>query len=213
MNTKDMKQVEQRVKRYWYSDGIAELTTGGMFTLLALFFGVQGIFEKRTPLNVILQVSFAVVMIAGLTGLGLLVKTLKSRLTYPRTGYVEYRANDLEAKQRRKLFISVAAIIAVSSIVLVDFLQEFDSMLMATGVLVGVIFIALRGKSSGLQRFYWLGWLAILLGAVLAFSNLPQIYNLALFYGVLGLIILISGAIVLRRYLAENPTPTEDENE
>ena len=28
--------VEQRIKRYWYSDGIAELSSGGMFILLGL---------------------------------------------------------------------------------------------------------------------------------------------------------------------------------
>ena len=46
MNKDDMKQVEQRVTRYWYTDGIAELTSGGMFLLLGLYFGVLGYFEE-----------------------------------------------------------------------------------------------------------------------------------------------------------------------
>jgi uncharacterized membrane protein HdeD (DUF308 family) len=86
-------------------------------------------------------------------------------------------------------------------------------MVLITGVLVGVIFIALRGKSSGLKRFYALGGLAILMGIVLAYSNLPQVYILSLFYGLLGIAILISGGLVLRRYLLDNPPVLEDDHE
>ena len=142
-----------------------------------------------------------------------MVKILKARLTYPRTGYVEYRVDDSEAKQRRRLFITVAIIITAASIVLVDFFQKVDGMVLATGVLVGVIFISLGGKSSGVQRFYITGSLAIVLGIVLSFSKLTQVYNLALFYGLLGVAIVISGALVLRGYLRDNPAPLEGDNE
>ena len=93
MENNNLKEVEQRIKRYWYSDGIAELAVGGMFALLGLYFGIQGIFEDKSPISVILQVSLVFVMIAGFTGVGWLVKTIKARLTYPCTGYVEYRVN------------------------------------------------------------------------------------------------------------------------
>jgi peptidoglycan/LPS O-acetylase OafA/YrhL len=86
-------------------------------------------------------------------------------------------------------------------------------MVLITGVLVGVIFIALRGKSSGLKRFYALGGLAILMGIVLAYSNLPQVHTLSLFYGLLGIAILISGGLVLRSYLQENPPSSENDHE
>jgi len=213
MENNNLKEVEQRIKRYWYSDGIAELAVGGMFALLGLYFGIQGIFEDKSPISVILQVSLVFVMIAGFTGVGWLVKTIKARLTYPRTGYVEYRVNDNEAKQRRRLVITVGIIITAASIVLVDFFQKVDEMVLATGVLVGVIFISLRGKSSGVQRFYVTGSLAIVLGIVLSFSKLTQVYNLALFYGVLGIVTLIFGVLVLIKYLRENPMPEEDSNE
>ena len=104
-------------------------------------------------------------------------------------------------------------IIAIASIVLVDYIRSLNSMVMITGLLVGVIFIALRGRSSGLKRFYALGGLAIVLGVALAFSKLSQAYTLALFYGLIGVVILISGTLVLRRYLIENPMPSENDNE
>jgi hypothetical protein len=97
--------------------------------------------------------------------------------------------------------------------VLIDYIRGLDSMALITGLLVGVIFIALRGKSSGLKRFYTLGGLAIALGVALSFSGLSQAYNLGLFYGLIGIAILISGGLVLRRYLSENPLPAENDHE
>jgi hypothetical protein len=212
MNDDEMKQVEKRVRRYWYTDGIAELASGGMFLLLGLYFGVLGYFEEGSLVSVILQVSMILVFVGGAFGVRWLVNTLKSRLTYPRTGYVEYRVNEKDVKMRRYVVIAVAMIFAIASIVLIDFIRGLESMVLFTGVIVGVIFIALRGKSSGLRRFYLLGGLSIVIGIGLAYSGLPQIYTLTLFYSLLGAAILISGGLVLRRYLAENPSLAENTN-
>jgi hypothetical protein len=82
-----------------------------------------------------------------------------------------------------------------------------------SGVLVGVVFVALRGKSSGVTRFYALGVFSILLGIGLSASGLSQAYSLGSFYGLLGIAIVLSGGLVLRRYLSENPMSAEDEHE
>jgi hypothetical protein len=213
MENNEIKQIEQRVKRYWYTDGIAELASGGMFVLLGFYFGIQGYFGEASLLSVILQVSLALLMIAGAFGVRWLVNALKSRLTYPRTGYVEYRVNERDATRRRWVVAGVAMLIAIASILLVDVVRGLDSMVLVTGLLVGLVFVALRGRSSGLKRFYALGGLAVVLGVALAFSGLSQAYSLGLFYGLLGVVILISGALVLRRYLGENPLPVENLNE
>jgi len=213
MDKDDMQQVEQRVKRYWYTDGIAEISSGGMFLLLGLYFGIQGYFGETSLVSIILQVSMVLLMVGGIFGVRWLVNTLKARLTYPRTGFVEYRVNEKSARTRRYIVVGVAFVIAIASILLVDLIRNLDSMALVSGLLVGVIFIALRGRSSGLRRFYVLGGLAIVLGFILAFSGLSQAYNLGLFYGLLGVATMISGGLVMRRYLQENPLPTEADNE
>ena len=213
MDKNDMKQVEQRVRRYWYTAGIAEISSGGLFFLLGLYFGLQGYLGEKSLVSIILQVSMVLLMVGGVFGVRWLVNTLKARLTYPRTGYVEYRVNEKDTKIRRRVVAGVAMVIAIASILLVDYIRSLDSMALVSGLLVGVIFIALRGKSSGLKRFYLLGGLAILLGTALSFSGLSQAYNLGLFYGLLGIAVLISGGLVMRRYLLENPLPSEQNNE
>ena len=212
MDNNDMKQIEQRVKRYWYSDGIAELASGGLFVLLGLYFWLQVIFGEGSLISVFLQVILVLVMIAGFIGVRWLVNTLKARLTYPRTGYVEYRVDDREVRQRRWIIVAAAALVAAMSITFEAYIRDLDSVVLITGILAGIIFIALRGKSSGLKRFYALGGLAIALGIVLSLSTLSQIKNFAMFFSLLGIVIVTSGALVLRRYLNENPVSAESNN-
>ncbi len=205
--------VEQRVKRYWYSDGIAEFSSGGMFILLGLYFGIQGYFGENSVVSVILQVSLVFIMMGGIFGVRWLVNTPKTRLTYPRTGYVEYRVDDRNMKQRRYVVASMAMTIAIASMVLVNYVHGLDSMVLITGVLVAIVFIALRGKASGATRFYVLGGISLLLGIGLSFGTLTEEYNLAVFYGLLGVSIIISGGTVLWRYLSENPMPSGEDHE
>jgi len=209
----NLSNVEQRVKRYWYSDGIAELSSGGLFILLGLYFGIQGYFGEGSLISVILQASLVLLMVGGVFGVRWVVNTLKIRLTYPRTGYVEYRVNERDVAQRRIVVLVVAMTIAIASMVLVNYIRGLDSTVLITGVLVAVMFIALRGKSSGVTRFYIMGGFSLLLGVGLSFGGLPNEYNLALFYGLLGIAIMISGGTVLRRYLRENPMPTDAERD
>ena len=205
--------VEGRVKGYWYSDGIADISVGAMFLMLGLFFGVQGYFGEGSKVAVILQVSMLLVMVGGIFGVQWLVNTLKARLTYPRTGYVEYRTKDKESDIRRFVLIAVALALLVALTFLRDFIRELDSMVLVSGILVGVVFIALRGKSTGVTRFYVLGGIAIILGVGLSMGNLSQLYNLALFYGLEGFLLMVTGGFVLRRYINENPMPMDNENE
>ena len=208
-----MLDVEQRVKRYWYEDGIVELAIGGMFILLGLYFGLQGFFGEGSRASVIMQVGLFIVVFGGIVGVQWVVNTLKTKLTYPRTGYVEYRKDGQDIKKQRNIFMGVALALLAASIVLFDFFLYLDSMILGTGVMVGAIFIALRGKSTGVTRFYVMGVFSILLGVGLSLDKLSQEYNLALFYGLFGVVVMISGGLVLRDYLSENPLPTDSDNE
>lgn len=201
--------VEQRVKRYWFSDGIGELAGGGMFLLLAAYFGIQQFLGENNLLSAILQSSLVLVMIGGIFGVRWLVTALKTRLTYPRTGYVEYRVDKKNAIRVRTFAMAFAMVMAFLMVLLARSIQIVDSTVFVTGVVVGVVFVLLRGKSFGIQRFYLLGAVSVILGVILSLGNLPNAYALAAFYGLMGLAVMISGGVVLFRYLRENPMPTE----
>jgi hypothetical protein len=210
---KDFSDVEQRVKRYWYTDGIAELTGGGMFILLGFYFGLQDFLGQNSMLGGILQASLVLLMIAGAYVSRRLVNTLKTRLTYPRTGYVEYQVNHKGMRERQVMVIVLAFAISAMTISFVRLFQAFDSIVAVTGFVVAMLLVLLRAKSSGLARFYILGAVSFILGIALSVSGLPNGYSLGLFYSLMGVGFMISGGLTLRQYLYANPLPAEDRNE
>ena len=205
----NLSDVDHRVKLYWYTDGIGELIGGGMFILLGIYFALQGVVGQDSLLGGILQVSLILLMIGGSLISRKLINGLKTRLTYPRTGYVEYQVNEVNMKSRRIWVILVAFAVSSLTMVFARLFQSLDSIVAVTGVAVGLILVILRAKSSGMARFYVLGAVSIVLGLVLSVSGLPNAYNLGLFYGLMGLCFIISGGWTLRQYLEENPLPVD----
>lgn len=203
----NLSNVEERLKRYWYTDGIAELIGGGMFVLLGLYFALQEFLGQNSMLGGILQASLALLMIGGAIVSRKLVNALKTRLTYPRTGYVEYQVDERNMRWRGILAALAAVSVSVLTMIFVRQFQSFDSLVVITGIVVGLILIVLRAKSAGLTRFYVLGLVSLVLGLVLSISGLPNGYSLGLFYGMMGVCFLISGGLTLRRYLIDNPLP------
>lgn len=210
----EISNVKQRLYRYWYSDGIAELSSGGIFLLLGLYFASQEYFKTNSLASGLLQAGLVILLVGGLFLGRWLIKALKSRLTYPRTGYVEYRVDKQNLNRRRVIVAVVAALVASFSLIFSEWVVSYlDLTLALTGVLVGLILIILQARQSGVGRFYIFGGMSILLGISLAFSGLPNGYSLGLFYGLMGIIFAVSGGIVLSRYLQENPMPVEDVHE
>ena len=84
-------QIRQRVNRYWYSDGIGEMMGGVMFFLLAVYFSLQQYLGDESFIGGLLQAGLVLLLIGGVFVGRRVVNTVKARITYPRTGYVEYR--------------------------------------------------------------------------------------------------------------------------
>ena len=208
----NLPDVEQRIKRYWYTDGIGELIGGGMFILLGIYFALQEVLGQNSTVGGVLQASLILVMIGGMFVSRRLINALKTRLTYPRTGYVEYQIDERKIKSRRILAAIVAFTISALTIVFVRAFDFFDAIVAVTGFAVALILIILRAKSSGPTRFYVLGAVSLVLGLVLSVSGLPNGYSLGLFYGLMGLAFMLSGGLTLWRYLEENPLPEERQN-
>src|SRR5690349_13364372 len=174
-------EVEQRVKRYWYTDGIGELIGGGMFVLLGVYFALQEFLGQDSLVSGILQASLVLLMIGGMFVSRRLINALKSRLTYPRTGYIEYQVNESNIRAMQILAVVLGLVVAVLAMIFVRLFQFFDSIVAITGVIVAVILVVLRTKSAGLTRFYILGVVSLVLGLALAVSGLSNGYSLGLF--------------------------------
>ena len=209
----ETSQIEQRVKRYWYSDGIGEMMGGVMFLVLAAYFSLQQYLGDESFIGGMLQAGLVLLLIGGVYVGRRVVNSAKARITYPRTGYVEYRTNSRNAVLMRVLAALTAMTVASVSIIVVRRFDSIDAMVAVTGLLVAVIFAVKQGLTSGLGRFYFLSAAALVFGGILSVSGFTRGYNLGLFYGLMGLAFVISGGLTLKSYLRENPLPTEVGNE
>lgn len=212
MQLHEIQNLEQRVRAYWYEDGIAELATGGVFVLLGLYFGLQGYLGEGSTLGGILQMSLILLFIAGAYITRRVIQSLKARLTYPRTGYVEYHVDTRGKRLRAIAALVIGMVIAAMLIGLYRAVHSLDAVVLATGVLVALIWSILCARAARVNRFYVLAALSLVLGVLLSLSGWPQGYALGCFYGSLGVATMISGALALRHYLSRNPMPAEPEN-
>ena len=206
----NVSDVEQRVKRYWYVDGFGELVGGGgMCLILALYFSAQQYLGDDSLISGLLQASLVLVLLGSLFLVRRLISAAKLRVTYPRTGYVEYRASEKNRLVTGILSGVVGMIMAMTFIFIVRQFNQIDAMVAVSGVVMGIILLVKQVWTVKVKRFYILSAMALIYGAVLSVSGFPRGYNLGLFYALMSLSFVISGGLTLKKYLDENPLQSD----
>lgn len=201
MNDK-INHTVQRTRQYWFSDGLAELSVGGLFILLAIYFSIQVMLSDGSPTLIFFQLSFVFILFGMIFISRYILNKFKTRITYPRTGYVSYK----KASKKQKLISgSLAVIIAALPIVIffgtsisINWIPIF------TGLLVGIIWL-ISAIRIGLLRLYLQALLSLILGVLISLANLNTYPSLAIYYGVMGIVLTLSGGIVLAKYLRQHP--------
>jgi hypothetical protein len=196
----------RRARRYWYEDGLAEISIGGLFLLIGLLLWAQGAVPEASAAYAILAIAFPVVVIGGMLLGRRLIPAAKARLTYPRTGYVTY-----PPPSRRRRLVTVGIAITVASVVGAAALSlpqpPVRLLVLLQGLVLGVLLTVL---GQGLPRFFFLGGWSAVLGVGLSRLAVPEETANGLLYGLTGVALLLSGGLVLARYLRQNRIPPQD---
>jgi hypothetical protein len=143
-------------------------------------------------------VAFVLILIGGVLLVKRLQTFLKSRITYPRTGYVEYKQPDVKYRRVGRLLAGLIAALAAS------LLAATPSALAWMPALTGLLFagvLVYLGLRTGLPRFYALSVASLAAGVGLALSGLGDIQGLAYYYILMWLALSLSGGITLAAYL------------
>jgi hypothetical protein len=194
-----IKGAPRRAVRYWYDDGLVEIGTGLLFLLLAGLFAVEGLAPAGS-------LPPWVIILGGMLVLGLSVRAIKGRLTYPRTGYVSYPRKQPERKW------AAGVIGAVVSFLLVLFLAARPDWMIALPALQGAavaVVLLLLSYRSGVLRLAAQGLLALAVGLVVSFTGVETSIGTAAVFGAIGLASLLSGALALLHYLRTTAPPAE----
>jgi hypothetical protein len=216
MKADPLQQAQKRAFQYWYVDGTFEFSFGGICLLLAAYFYVQFLLSAAGRSNFLVEMLlFLLVFLGGGLLVNRLVMSLKEHLTFPRTGYISFpRKTGAKRWGRIVLIAAISALVSsLMVIMLVNRPAGFDWVVMASGLIFGLVVMYL-GFRTGLVRFFIHAAISIGVGVVFGFANLPENIGLMVFYGLLGLGLLLVGGFSLWMYLRQNPASkqeTEDE--
>ena len=198
----DLPELERRSVKYWNEDGLPELVMG----LLWVVWGGAWLVGSALPHGPVRSTywMFTPVLLA-LSGVAAvsLTKKLKARVTFPRTGYVQWKE---PTRSQRFLTAAVAAVAAAALTAIVAKARTAGlETLAAPGV--GVILCLGFLVASLTQRAPHLLVLAgIALALGLAFSVLDAGWGAMNWMLVaLGVATTVMGAARFRRYLARHP--------
>lgn len=208
MESNKLNNTLLRSIQYRFEDGIIELVTGGIFLLAGIYFYLQAVMAN-SQLAELLTASFALVFIGGWYLMQYSIRSLKERITFPRTGFVAYRKNS----GNRAVRIIAAVGIAILAGGLLAFSQiktgpEWNLMPPFSGLVIAIA-LGLIGLQTALPRFYLLALISLVLGGFFAPAWLSNDLATAAFCGAIGVVLLVSGGAVLRHYLSQNSAPTE----
>ena len=199
--SKNIDKVVRRTYRYFYDDGLVEMALGLLFIAVGIWLVIWNGLTADALSGLLLAIGLPLLIFGSAVFFKQLIKKLKERITYPRTGYVSYREN--QPDRGRWLFIGTAALFTLLSIFLPG---SFNQMSVMVGALLGVILIYM-GYRVEVRRFYLIGILSIILGFGLAQLGIDEVVALGLLFTAAGVGLLVSGAITLILYLRRHPEP------
>jgi len=201
-------QATRRTTGYWYADGLVELGTGLLLALMAAMFALEGLAPSgRLPAG-FSALWLPLILLGGMLLLSLVLRAVKHRLTYPRTGYVAYE----HTRPARKMLAGViGGLVSLALVLLLASRPEWLTALPAVqGGVVALVWFFLSYR-IGAWRLTVVGLLTLGAGLIASFAGLTTSIGAAVVFGTAGLASLVSGALVLAHYLRTTVPPAETE--
>lgn len=202
----DVEAVRLRASQYWMEDGLVELMFGLMISVQSGLFLAAGTLPK--PLDQLDHLA-----ILGFQGVSMAVtlailggfKSLKKRITFPRTGYV---ALPEPTRMHRAFFFAMFAVFAV----IFTLLMPIRSFAMLAFALVFAVCLLGGGLQYKEPSMLWEAFLTLLFAACMSwFAPLRGMRGMGVLMILVGVSMAIIGAFRPRRFLRVNPRPQEIE--
>jgi len=221
----------QRALHYWFADGFSTLVAGlgCLLFALSMFYGHN---RRFTPVSILVALLLLFAYVAITLRRREIVEWLKSRITYPRTGFAlppslpeesatyanltvlalqEGESKRLAEtgkiyadRKRRTLLMAAAVSLAMFSLMLVQqaWICAAAGVLMSVGLWIGTL------KEQPLSWLILAGFPLVGLGmALLVAHHVGGADRGARFLARTGALFFLDGALTLFRYLRRNPMP------
>ncbi len=198
----DLKSLEKKAYRSLFQDGLWDIYCGGLFS------GFSMIYFSRylTTVTALIIISIWYIVIFILFSLG------KKYISIPRMGLVKFGSKRKKNKKMLFLFTIFNTFILVFFLILpfTGLLEGIEINILLLPIIVGVFFIWLPLTIVGLLLDYRRLLLYSFIGGInFIINDMVDIFlnvSIDLFtYGIIGIIIILYGLLLLRRFIREHP--------
>jgi hypothetical protein len=207
-----IKSTIERTRQYWYIDGFSEVLTGLIFLLLGTINVFSGIYPPSLGSAVTVGVGYPLVILVGTFGGRKWVKSLKEKITFPRTGYVKYIQP--ERSSRAKRIVTVFFVAIMVSIITMVISRDLDPfwVVFGTGLIIAA-FIAYMAIQIPLNRFILLAIWVVIVSLISAKALVPEDIQMGILLVGSGIGWLVSGGLTLLRYMKETKPASQEMDE
>ncbi len=209
MQYPDLKEIERRPRLYWTADGVPELIMGLLWIVWAAAFLLPAMFPPGGWLAFYWTIVPLILIMSGFAS-AWVTKKMKQRLTFPRTGYVEWPEPGIAHKILPALLGAgtAAGIVFLSRQADARSLDTLVQPAVALLLALGFIFLSVR---HGSLHFLWYSSACLIMAFVFSWTRTGFDRSLPLMFLILGALAALFGAIRLRAYMRRNPVPQEGE--
>ena len=207
MTEQRLEDARQRAASYHYEDGTIEVGHGAVYTALGLLLWIFDTISGSGEYKWLFAGAIIAFSLVSAVMLVTLVKRYKEKITFPRTGRVHYERPAKVELRDAGLLIGLSLLLAAGVVL---FEGWFVSPPMIVGATITLI-LFFTGLRAGLLRLKVLAFVPILIAIPAAYFGMDSTLGSALAIGGSGLASMLAGLLAMRRYLAANPTPEDDE--
>ncbi|MCP4422314.1 MAG: hypothetical protein GY805_37370 [Chloroflexi bacterium] len=199
MNTDNMLK---RAYAHWLKDGFFEIGLGILFAGVGTLRAIIHFADAGSVAYYWLSVGLLLFMIGSAWGGSRIGKSLKARITYPRTGYTAFKPRTYNYKRILVLFISAGVLGGIVGVLATQpNQQEIGGIVPITQGIVGAIVFTYAAQRIEVKRFYYLAAFSIGIGLVIGLFGVGVVLGLSFFYLSIGLGMVVSGFVALMQYL------------
>ena len=199
----DIEKIEKRTVQSFYDDGLFEIALGFIFLVFGGYIFGQTIVPEGSPLNAVFSVLFVLVIVSSGFLVNRIVRFLKRRITYPRTGYVAYKKK--EPSPKRRLAAGIVGGVIAALFTLLAIAPSVKALLPALNGLLGAFAVLLFANKVGLIRFYILSAASAVIGIAVTAAGVGDSKGISLYWGLFGAGLIVSGLATLVVYLRKSP--------
>jgi hypothetical protein len=196
---KDLMGIQQKTLRYWFEDGLSEIVIGTLFFIVGAITLLQGLLMPGSNLYRFLGLLIFLVITAGTLSSRWLIRMLKERLTYPRTGYVAYKPPTTIQRT-----VSLISGIVITIIILLLVILSSQMSIRWIPLILGFMmagFLFVTGLRTALLKYQFMAIGFVVIGLLLSFLNIKEWLSIGIMLCSLGLMFLLSGLIALIHYV------------